>query len=610
MSYTHVCALCGETFISNRSNSRICKNKHFFNCIICGKQFEIHSVEHAKTCSEKCRRAAISNTGQSKTPSYKCICKECGSEFLARSPFATVCDNDHIKICKVCGKSFKATKQQILSGTQTCSEKCRYKLMGDSFSKSCGVQASDEAREAYKDKYKTSLVKSYGVTNPMKSDIIKQRSKQTSLERYGNTSFTRTELYLEKTKKTNRERYGVDWHAQTAGHRQSVKVTCRKRYGADNASKSTEEISRRMYDSSKVLNWIEFRENPDEYIKNHHIENPTLNMLEAELGVRASSISEYLRRYKDLGVVSLAYSNMEDEVYQFLLDIGANETDIIRNTKNEISPYELDIYLPHYRFAIECNPTATHNSSKEDPWGSDPKSWRYHQMKTDLCEEKKIFLFHIFGYEWTHKKDIIKSMIKNALNKSSSKIYARNTLIKEVPWEESVQFLNDNHRQGRADSKFRYGLYFNNELVSLMTFGKKRSTIGSNYDNNTYELVRFCSKLNTSVVGGASRLLNHFISAIHPDCIVSYSDRAHTKGNLYEVLGFTECNRSEPGYVWVNDKNDLEYNRMNAQKRNIKKFLHDESIDLSLPESQIMESHGFVKVYDSGTITWRKEILK
>ena len=229
-------------------------------------------------------------------------------------------------------------------------------------------------------------------------------------------------------------------------------------------------------------------------------------------------------------------------------------------------------------------------------------------MKTDMCEERGIQLFHVFGYEWTHKQDIIKSMLKNALNKTPNKIYARNTIVKEVPWNESIQFLNENHRQGRADSKFRYGLYLDEELVALMTFGKKRSTIGSDYGDNTYELVRFCNKLNTSIIGGASKLLNYFVSNMHPNCIISYSDRAHTKGHLYEVLGFIECIRSEPGYVWVCEKNDLEYNRMNAQKRNIKKFLHDESIDLSLSETEIMESHGFVKVYDSGTITWRKEI--
>ena len=607
MPYTHTCTLCGKTFVSNRSNSRICNSEHFFQCVICGKQFEVHSVNHAKTCSEKCRRAAISKTEQAKSPTYKCRCKECGSEFLSKSPFATVCDNDHFKICKVCGKSFKVTKQQILSGTQTCSEECRYQLSGDSFSKSYGIQASDEAHEDYRKKYEASLLKSYGVTNPMKSDIVKQKSNQTSLERYGDTSFTRTELYIKKATKTNRERYGTDWHAQTAEHRQSVIATCKRRYGADNVSRTFEEISKRMHDVSKALNWNEFRKDPDTYIQTHKIENPTLNTLEVELGVRASSVSEYLRRYKDISVVSLAYSNMEDEVHQFLLDIGVTETDIIRNTKNEISPYELDIYIPKYRFAIECNPTATHNSSKEDPWGNDPKSWKYHQMKTDSCDKTNIQLFHIFGYEWTHKRSIIESMIANCICATQDTVWARNTYVTEISSNECKQFLNRNHRQGNIFASIRLGLRDNksNELVSVMTFNKVRSTIGKTDKFEGYELSRFCSKLHTSVVGGASKLFKNFLIN-HPDVnVVSFSDKAHTSGKLYQVLGFHKVNESTPSYVWVNMEDDTYYNRVNCQKKNLRRLFHDESLDIETKtERQIMEEHGYARVFDSGTIRW------
>ena len=86
--------------------------------------------------------------------------------------------------------------------------------------------------------------------------------------------------------------------------------------------------------------------------------------------------------------------------------------------------------------------------------------------------------------------------------------------------------------------------------------------------------------------------------------IRSFSDRAHTKGTVYEKLGFYELRRSEPGYVWVDLTTDVAVNRVSAQKSNLKKFLHDANIDLTLSESQIMTQHGFVKVCDSGTITW------
>ena len=62
-----------------------------------------------------------------------------------------------------------------------------------------------------------------------------------------------------------------------------------------------------------------------------------------------------------------------------------------------------------------------------------------------------------------------------------------------------------------------------------------------------------------------------------------------------EKLGFTEFRRSDPGYVWVDLYTDRAYNRYNTQKQNIRKFLHDDTIDLSKSEKKIMEEHGSFK---------------
>ena len=326
-------------------------------------------------------------------------------------------------------------------------------------------------------------------------------------------------------------------------------------------------------------------------------------MLSQNLGINETSTLQRVHNYHLEDAVKIGYSYMEGEVMEIIkqCDVGI---DVIQDDRQQIRPYELDLYIPKFRIGIECNPTCTHNSSKQ-PFGNDnPISWKYHQLKTSLCENQGIFLLHIFGYEWTNKREIIESMLRNLLNVYSQRFYARNCKLKEVSYNDSMIFLNENHRQGNSNSSIRLGLYYNDELVSLMTFSKNRVTIGSESDGE-YELVRFCSKLNTQVIGGASKLFKHFLDIVKPLSIVSFSDRAHTRGNLYKVLGFEEVRRSEPGYVWVNEKTDIAYNRVNTQKHNIKKFLKDESIDLSKTETQIMESHGFLKVYDSGTITWK-----
>ena len=99
-------------------------------------------------------------------------------------------------------------------------------------------------------------------------------------------------------------------------------------------------------------------------------------------------------------------------------------------------------------------------------------------------------------------------------------------------------------------------------------------------------------------------MFKRFVNTYHPARIRSFSDRAHTSGNLYPTLGFKKVAQSDPGYVWVNVVTDRAYHRTNAQKKNIKRFLKDETIDLTKTENEIMIEHGFVQIFDSGTITW------
>ncbi len=47
-----------------------------------------------------------------------------------------------------------------------------------------------------------------------------------------------------------------------------------------------------------------------------------------------------------------------------------------------------------------------------------------------------------------------------------------------------------------------------------MTFSKERVIYKNNNDSDRYELIRFCNKLNTTVVGGFSRLLKYLLMNI------------------------------------------------------------------------------------------------
>ena len=137
----------------------------------------------------------------------------------------------------------------------------------------------------------------------------------------------------------------------------------------------------------------------------------------------------------------------------------------------------------------------------------------------------------------------------------------------------------------------------------LSAFGAKRKSLGSKSEEECYELLRFCNKLNTTVVGGASKLLKHFVKVHNPKEIISYCDRRWSQGNMYEKLGFKFDHVSQPNYYYViNGKRE---NRFKYRKSELIKqgFNKDKS------EHEIMLERGIYRIYDCGTkvYKWKKE---
>ena len=265
------------------------------------------------------------------------------------------------------------------------------------------------------------------------------------------------------------------------------------------------------------------------------------------------------------------------------------------NDRQLINPLELDMYLPFDNIAIEYNGLYWHSSMKINK--------TYHLNKTELCESKGVKLIHIFEDEWHYKQDIVKSRLKSILGLIDEKIYARKCIIKNVSFNDSKVFLETNHIQGNVNAKYRYGLYYNDELVSLMTFGSKRKNLGSKNEEDSYELLRFCNKLNTTVVGSASKLLKYFINEKHPKEIISYCDRRWSQGNMYEKLGFNLDHISQPNYFYiVNGKRE---NRFKYRKSELVR----QGFDKNKTEESIMKERGIKKIYDCGTKVYKWKLF-
>ena len=287
-------------------------------------------------------------------------------------------------------------------------------------------------------------------------------------------------------------------------------------------------------------------------------------------------------------------SKLEEILKDFL---NKNNIKHIDNSRTILNGFEIDLFMPDYNIGVEINGNYFHS----ERYGE--KNKEYHINKTIISEQKNIKLIQIFEDELLLKRDITLSRLSSLFN-LNKKIFARKCVIKKVSKTISKQFLNDNHIQGNSIDKLRYGLYYNDELVSLMTFGSKRKVLGNkNKSFNEYELVRFCNKLNFNVTGGFSKLLNNFIGEVKPSKIITYADirwsGINPQKTVYYKNNFKFIKNTPPNYWYVDTKHFLiRYHRFNYRKD----VLVKEGFNKEKTEWEIMKEKKFDRIWDCGSM--------
>jgi len=275
---------------------------------------------------------------------------------------------------------------------------------------------------------------------------------------------------------------------------------------------------------------------------------------------------------------------------KYIIYISQNYSKEIQKNYRKLGQ-EIDIYLPDLKLGIEFNGLYWHSEKQ--------KNKSYHYDKLIFLKNKNINLITIWEDDWVFKQEIIISILNNAMHNITTKIDARKCKILFVNNVEKIQFLNNNHIQGNCSSSINIGLYYNSELCALITFGKMRFIMGQkNNKDNEYELLRFCSKKNCVVRGGASKLFKIFIDKYNPNKIISYSNLDIGNGDLYKTLGFKNLGYTKINYWWT------DYSKRFHRSGFMKHKLVKEGFDKNKTEDEIMHERGFAKIYGNGNIKW------
>ena len=269
----------------------------------------------------------------------------------------------------------------------------------------------------------------------------------------------------------------------------------------------------------------------------------------------------------------------------------------IENSRSVIPPLELDLYYPEKNVAIEFNGNYWHDENHK------PKDYHFNKFK--LCKDKNIRLISIYESDWYNKRDNIISLLKNIFIDSKI-IYARNCTISKLDYKTKSDFINEYHFYGDSNQgAISYGLYYNDELVSVMSFGKLRGQNKLHNNKDHYELVRFVTKNNVRVTGGASKLFKKFISEYNPVYIICYSDNDFFTGETYNKLGFKLKSLGESiDYQWVKGTKALSRYECMANKL-LEKYPKYRNINIvGSVENYIMHDLGYSKLYRCGNSIW------
>lgn len=279
-------------------------------------------------------------------------------------------------------------------------------------------------------------------------------------------------------------------------------------------------------------------------------------------------------------------SKGETEIIDFIRQYYSGE--IIERDREILNGKELDIYIPEFKLGIEYNGLIWHSEKYREP---------HHMLnKLEICESKGIKVINIFEDEWVTKRNICESRIRNAIGNSET-IYARKCEIREVNNKKAKEFIDENHLQGGIYCKYNLGLYYQGDLVSIMTFGNLRKNLGSKSSEGSYELLRFCNKLGYNVVGGASKLMKYFIKMYSPKMIISYADKRWSNGNLYEKIGFNFEKDTTPNYFYITYSGQHRINRY-ALRKDV--LVNKYNCPKEMSEHEFCLQNGFYRVYDCG----------
>lgn len=527
-----VCKYCGKVFYKAKTDY-----KRYSRTEFCSSECQHkYTQEHTKYYCQYCYKEL---DGYKEVKNRFCS-KECKT--MKNSRFNRVCVN--------CGKSFDVTKKNA-NGSYNLNQRF----------------CCDECEQQFTEKRKQKLSKKYYCQFCGKEIIGNYKNGEKLKNKYCSESCVKAAVEREKkefTKKVICKQCGKEFE-----------ICERTKIGDLKRDKFCSELCRFTYRS----------EHQKSLWKNKTIEQITLEQRKRE----QTNIERYGVPYTCL------LSDYDHENNTAISDMNKifanclNSIDLSVEFEFVINKYAYDIHIKDTNILIELNPSYTH-SIVPSHWDlikgkNIGKTKEYHLDKTNYAKEQGYRCINV--WQWDNIQKVIQLVIKK------TKVFARKLDLVEILDKREVNaFLDKYHLQSSCyGNQVNLGLYKDNELVQVMTFGKPR--YNKNYQ---WELLRLCSG-DYMIVGGAEKLFKYFINNYNPESIISYCDVSKFNGDVYNRLGFDLLRQTAPQKIWNKEKQYITDNLLRQRGADQLIGTHDGK---GTNNEEIMLREGWLPVYDCG----------
>jgi len=645
------CEYCGESFKAIHHFDRFCSREHFSECKNCGKRFSLSDVRRPSlTCSTSCA-ATISHTDKSKRKRKENSLEKYGVEhpFQAEEIKKKIRDNPEHQKTLIGSEEFAKKLTEIYGVTNIRNSAEMNEKFKKKFSENHdGIENPFQLEEVkekirktnqklygrdsysqtdeFKEKVKETSLEKYGVEHPLSAPEVRSKIRESNLEKYGVEHPQQSLNIREKTRQTNLKRYGVEHVFQNEDIKNKIGDTNLEKYGARNPFASPEiqeKIRETLLETYGVTNPSQMKSHKDK-VRQTSLERYGFSSFVASPEVQSKMKETMLKNWgaeHALQVPELkekAASTFETNVNNNSIQVAGRISKLNRNFKEflkdrfdveaifekTVDGCSYDLYVSEKNMLIELNPVISHNStvayrcvveSCDLPCTKhEPVKPSYHFDRAVIAQKNGMYLTQI--YDW----DDSEALFSGKLSKKRRSISAHNTVAMEISAKDANDFLSLHHVQGGVRGQsYCFGLFLDDELVAVATFGKPRFR-----NDHEFEFVRFSVNKEYSVHGAASKLFNYFVSKVHPKSVISYIDFNHsTLDTFLSHLDFVELTPTGPQKIWWNPKKRSKIYASSVLKLGADRLLgtsYGSPKESGLNNDDIMLKEGYLEIFTAG----------